>query len=56
MQAHEAGLVHTSRIITGIIGMVTMGIAILSTLLGRGLVEVSIAALGLTQRATPQKP
>merc|ERR1712216_606090 len=47
-EARQAALVLTSRKITAAFGLFTISVAMLSTVLGRGLVALSVAALGLT--------
>eukprot|EP00656_Telonema_subtile_P053838 TRINITY_DN7872_c0_g1_i4.p1 TRINITY_DN7872_c0_g1~~TRINITY_DN7872_c0_g1_i4.p1 ORF type:complete len:594 (+),score=94.14 TRINITY_DN7872_c0_g1_i4:111-1892(+) len=45
---HNANMMRLSRKVTGCFGVATIGVAALSTVLGRGLVDLCIAALGLT--------
>jgi len=46
--AHQEQLVYTSRIITACFGVLAIGMAMLSTVLGKGLVAMCVAVLGLT--------
>eukprot|EP00658_Telonema_sp_P-2_P020248 TRINITY_DN18001_c0_g1_i1.p1 TRINITY_DN18001_c0_g1~~TRINITY_DN18001_c0_g1_i1.p1 ORF type:complete len:353 (+),score=87.32 TRINITY_DN18001_c0_g1_i1:120-1178(+) len=48
---HDSGkdqIMSASRKVTGIFGILTMAVAVASTVVGRGLVELCVAALGLT--------
>lgn len=48
LERHNASMMRVSRAATGLFGLATIGVAMVSTVLGRGLVDLCIAALGLT--------